>query len=140
MSKYILLVMLFSTCLIAACDKSDNTKLNAEKSLELSKKCSDQSVIAFKQLGYKIGTLDGYENHYNLKLNKCFILINSYESNYFSKSLIDAFELKSYAWFSQGIKKGGEYFHCELTVPGESNKICKTINEYDKFVFTYMNE
>ncbi|MBU3562836.1 MULTISPECIES: hypothetical protein [Polynucleobacter] len=136
--------MLFSTCLIAACSKSDNTKLSAEKSLELSKKCSDQSIIAFKQLGFKVGTTDFYENHYNNKLNKCFILIQSpIATASANKQLIDAFELKSYAYWEvrfDNKKLENAFQVCEITIPNEPKKLCKSADDFDKFVSAYMNE
>src|ERR1700722_6529149 len=45
--------------------------------LEYQEKCAEQARRAFHDLGYKSQGPAGYENHYNAKLNKCFVLVEN---------------------------------------------------------------
>lgn len=72
-----------------------------ENSFSLQEKCSNVSTKFVANNGYKDGdgfTFD-YKNHFNSKLNKCFILVNSYNANTDSQfiDLYDALESKHYA-------------------------------------------
>jgi hypothetical protein len=69
--------------------------------LTLQTKCSDAAGKFFANKGYKINDGFDYKNHFNSKLNKCFILISSYNANsdFLSVDLYDAIEGNHYAMY-----------------------------------------
>jgi hypothetical protein len=95
------------------------SQANAQGTLALQEKCSKAAEEMFYK-GYKttmtksetLGTcINSYENHYNKKLDKCFILDRSDcfkkdESSLFI-SLWDVFEQKEYATYSAFRDKEG---------------------------------
>ena len=56
-----------------------NTKQTASENLDLQAKCSRQADFTFKEGGYGKNNYATYVNHYNSKLNKCFMEISSIE-------------------------------------------------------------
>ena len=92
---------------------------NAQSPLALQEKCSKVAKEMFYK-GYKSTTtkneslgscINSYENHYNKKMDKCFILSSSNchkkdESSVFG-SLWDVFEQKPYAQYSAFYDKKG---------------------------------
>lgn len=66
-------------------------------------KCSQQAQQFFTSHGYKDsdGITFSYTNHFNSKLNKCFVLVNYYglSTDILSMDLYDALEGKHYAGF-----------------------------------------
>jgi len=84
-------------------------------------------------------TIDTYMNHYNKKLNKCFILIDEkvYPKDQLihmteSRILFDANENKEYG--SAGTMNDGS-FYCDML-----NKECCSINEWNTLLEPYMEE
>lgn len=69
--------------------------------LSLQTKCSDMAGKYFASKGYKNSDGFDYKNHFNSKLNKCFILISSYDANsdFLSVDLYDAVESNHYAQY-----------------------------------------
>lgn len=117
---YLLFVGAVSLMLVGAgCENTDEVgRLNRENSelktqlaqqqkpndLELQAKCSDMAKNYFVGRGYKDGdgfTFD-YINHFNAKLNKCFIQISSYSPNDDARfiDVYDAVEGKHYASYN----------------------------------------
>ena len=47
--------------------------------LDLQKKCADEANAMFKELGWNKKPFASYNNHYQQKLNKCFIRIEDRE-------------------------------------------------------------
>jgi hypothetical protein len=83
--------------------------------------------------------ISSYQNHYNKKLNKCFILVKT--TSYLKvkkrdvllvKELVDINENKFYGSFS---KSGEMIVFCNV-----SGKECKSEQEWDKLVKPYMEE
>lgn len=116
---------------------------SARENLELQEKCAKQAEASFLQNGYKYGTLDSWQSHYNTKLNKCFVTVNSMQGEIVAKNLVDAYEQRvyaSYMWKADKVKKYWEVppFECELTPPSSDVTHCKTQDEYDAFVASYM--
>jgi hypothetical protein len=70
-------------------------------SLELQGKCAEQSRKFFQEAGYTPKDLAQYEDHYNPKLNKCFVLFESTDAKttpgviWTNRDLYDAFEGKN---------------------------------------------
>ncbi len=116
--------------------------------LEYQQKCAEQAEKAFKELGYKPKDMAGYENHYNAKLNKCFIMTQSTSTNFKPtiwtyKSLFDAFEGKSYgeySWHTVKDKKFWEVppFQCKVLLASGEEHICKSDDEFQELSKFYM--
>jgi hypothetical protein len=94
-----------------------------------------------------------YQSHYNTKLKKCFILIETNglmpgleEGEFlFTKTLSDAYERRVYASYGWVSRTGQKYWEvpptsCELIPSFRQKKFCKTQEEFDDFVAQYMEE
>ena len=117
-----------------------------EEDYRLQEKCGKQCEEMFKkEFGNGLTSdenssmFSGYQNHYNKKLNKCFILVTtkSYLKDkkkdvLLTKELVDINENKYYGSFS---KSGGMTVNC--IVSGEK---CKSEEEWDLLVKPYMEE
>ncbi|MGC2247298.1 MAG: hypothetical protein WA609_11905 [Terriglobales bacterium] len=123
--------------------------LSKSESLELQERCSNQAAVAFRRDGFKTEQGDLFYNHYNEKLNKCFVQYESRDSKlypgtvYLNKVLSDAFEGKvfgTYTWHSDKDKKYWEVppIACSVTLPSGEEKTCHSPDEYDSLVKQYM--
>ena len=130
-----------------------NTKVEEKTktaSLELQEQCSKQAREQFAENGWKKEPIASFTNHYNLKMNKCFMLIESTtptkpsDGTFFvSKLLFDAFEGKSYGeydWRSDKVKKYWEVapINCKGTLLSGEEKNCHSSDEFDEIVKLYM--
>ena len=122
-----------------------NPKPSTKEIYELQEKCGKQATALFKKeygTGYdksEAGTLiSSFTNHYNVKLNKCFVLINS---NSVSKSNNDTLIMKD-LWDINDNKNCGSMvrwrkqnnpMNCSV-----DNRICKSEGEWDSLVKPYM--
>ena len=118
----------------------------------LQEKCTGKAEEVFQSLGYggtkSNGDMSAYQSHFNTKLGKCFMAIESTtvtkNGNIVnSKFLLDAYEQREYAeytWISRNNKKYWEVppFICKLIPSTASEQFCKTEDEYNKFVTNYM--
>jgi hypothetical protein len=132
--------------------KDVTAKLEAKSkaaNLELQEKCAKQASELFSSEGWAKEQMAGFENHYNEKLNRCFIMVENTDakttpgriSN--SKFLSDAFERKilaNYFWMSDTTKKYREVppFQCDVTLPSGEKKICHSSDEFDQLVREYL--
>jgi hypothetical protein len=112
---------------------------------ELQEKCGKQSKEYFeKEYGQGIRVYDGgqsetitFQNHYNEKLNKCFIIlttkgfIKNEVKSYYKKSLFDINENNEYGFFYMTTTS----FICNLF-----GKKCNSEQEWDSLVKPYMEE
>ncbi len=113
--------------------------------IELQEKCSGQAQRIFEQLGWNAKGSDSYENHYNPKLNRCFILISTWNATAVTKNLSDAYEGKvygSYVWFPS---KGKKYWEvspteCWVLLPSGEKATCQLDAEFDNLAKIYMEE
>jgi hypothetical protein len=106
---------------------------SAQSTLPLQARCDTQAHKAFQEdtdifdperKDYKAS----YKNHYNVKLDRCFIL----ESWRREQILFDA-DKRAYAELNTtGL--------CKLTPPNEQEKNCKSKKDFDAFVAKYMND
>ena len=123
----------------------------AVRSLELQRMCADQASKAFKEIGYpKQQAVDhSFENHYSVKLGKCFVIYRTYDvskvtTSSIFESLDDAFEGVNYGDFFDSIGGKNEpvpQHHvttCEISIPGKQTTYCQTQDEWDKFKAAYM--
>lgn len=111
--------------------------------------CSKQADLVLKDGGWKPENMALNTNHYNPKMNQCFVEIDSTDaasikgkvSN--SKVLSDAFENKvygSYVWISQEGKKYWEVKPMEcwvLSKSGEKQR-CESDDEFNELAKQYL--
>jgi hypothetical protein len=73
---------------------------------ELQKECGSQASKVFAQLGWKLdepinGVIADFESHYNIAMNKCFMLLHTLSTttqlSLASSLLYDAYEQREYA-------------------------------------------
>jgi hypothetical protein len=124
--------------------KLDSTKQSA--SFEFQEKCAKQA----KEYLSQFDNHDVVEslNHYNAKLNKCFVETRSESfSNGYphseTKILTDAFEGKDYGeyiFISTPNKPDylGSPAECEVTLPSGEETTCHSSDEFDALVKQYM--
>ena len=130
---------------------------STRENLELQERCTLQAEKAFKQLGYKDGgelqngVETTYRSHYNAKLSKCFIGL---ESNTFVtrtntlmgtkvKYLLDAYEKRAYGEYMWIPREGKKYWEvppvlCRLSPLSADENFCKSDEEYTAFEARYM--
>ena len=116
-----------------------NKKITESENLDLQAKCSKQAAIVFKELGYRSDKLvDSYENHYNSKLQKCFISIYQIDINNLitTRNLLDAFEKRQYASFMKNPHKNT--VNCSLGLDIQEQRLCTNEAEYNAFEKEYM--
>ncbi len=99
-------------------------------------------------MGYKPKHLAGYENHYNTKLNECFIMVQNTDATYAPtiwthKSLFDAYEGKTYGEYSWHTVKNKKYwevppFMCRVVSPSGADQFCKSDDEFQELIKIYM--
>jgi hypothetical protein len=116
--------------------------------LDYQEKCAAQARKAFNDLGYKPNDMAGYENHYNTKLNKCFVFVQNTDATHQPtiwtyKTLFDAYAGKTYAAYSWHTVKDKKYsevppFTCKVVLPSGDDKLCESDNEFDELIKTYM--
>ncbi|MES2181110.1 MAG: hypothetical protein V4493_03315 [Pseudomonadota bacterium] len=110
----------------------------AHESMELQTKCAEQAGTTYLHLGYKNDGLDSYQSHYNTKLNKCFISIQSLDNNgVVSESMFDAYEQRGYGFYIGKIGTDKPTY-CNLTPSSTEKSNCKSKDEYEVFVSHYM--
>jgi len=69
-------------------------------SLNLQEKCAKQAHEQFVNLGWGKHESAVFGNHYNQKLNKCFLQIENTDGEMTWKTVSDAFEGKVYAQYA----------------------------------------
>ena len=117
--------------------------------LESQKKCADQAAVAFRESGFAKKSMAGYVNHYQQKLNKCFVHISNtdFENNVLVvyQNVSDAFESKlygEYMWRNPERKKYSEVkpILCTVTLLSGEEKLCHSQEEFNELVKIYMEQ
>jgi hypothetical protein len=124
-----------------------NPEPSAKEIYELREQCESHAATIFKEVFSKNGmsndkdgvTYKNYKNHYNVKLNKCFVLINttSYPHSKSNDALIikvlwDINEVKKYGTMTR-LRRQSTPTECSV-----KDRICKSENEWDSLVKPYM--
>ncbi len=119
-------------------------------SLEYQEKCAQRSAQYYKENDYKIDDYHSFENHYNAKLNKCFIEIYGTDQQpdktfLTSRTIFDAFEGKNYAQYAWGSEKDKKYWEvppliCSITLPDGNTQLCKTEDEFTSLTKNLMED
>ena len=117
--------------------------------LDLQAKCSSQARTAFKEMGWDKQPFADYTNHYQQKLNKCFVQVSDYKAERGSarihRTVQDAFEGKGYAeyyWINNSAKKYSEVkpVLCKVTLLSGEEKVCSSTEEFDSLIKVYMEQ
>jgi len=126
-------------------------RLSAAASFDFQERCAKQAREQFHQLGFDKREMTGFTNHYNEKLNRCFMLVDSTDvktnpgAMWITLELFDAFEgkeLATFSWHSDKVKKYSEVppFQCDVTLPSGEKKICNSREEFDGLIKVYMEQ
>lgn len=108
--------------------------------LELQEKCAAQAARAIREDRWRM-PVTLYENHYNSKLNRCFVRTLTRDSKSASGSVFvyeavhDAFEGRNFGDYSPN--SGGVPL-CKVTLPSGETKICNSREEFDFAMRIYM--
>jgi hypothetical protein len=136
---------------LAAKNQELTAKLEAtirSANLDAQVKCAEQGRLVFNESGLKNKPLSNYTNHYNQKLNKCFVQFYSmtHEGNgpVIYKSAVDAFEGKQYAEYYWDNSRGKQAYEvkpsiCDVTLPSGEKKVCGSDKEFDELLKVYMD-
>ena len=127
--------------------------VSKQTSLELQDRCAKQARTEFKGEGNDKTPMTGFVNHYNAKLDKCFMEVSSFAGSGTGKSYVptiyrsvsDAFEGEVYAeyfWRNDTGKKYWEVapFMCKVTLLNGEETFCKTTQEYEELIKPYMQQ
>jgi hypothetical protein len=151
--RFLLLIglLFIVTSVSGAADKLTSQELDRKQIYELKERCGDRAETYFKKKygnGIKIenGTVvqTNYSNHYNTKLNKCFIRIisnvatknNKTKSFYAEYSLVDINDNRQYGnAYVTTDKDKTETPICEVL-----NITCHSHREWLELVKPYMEE
>jgi hypothetical protein len=119
------------------------------RDFSLQEKCAKQAREEFQRWGYAKEAFADLTNHYNERLNKCFLALETRSADksgsYINKFLADAYEGKQYAeysWFNIS-GSGKKYWEvvpdsCKVTMPSGQEITCKSSEEYDELIKAYM--
>ncbi|MDD4182213.1 MAG: hypothetical protein PHT53_00105 [Candidatus Omnitrophica bacterium] len=117
---------------------------SASEIMDFENKCFSAASEFFKENGFDPKN-SGFQNHYNNKLNKCFINIKSAKVGEdgrlsFYKALYDVYNRKMYGENSWKPEEGKNYWEVKPTVCSILDKPCQAIEDYENLVKIYMEE
>jgi Tfp pilus assembly protein PilV len=128
-----------------------NAKLEESTSkaatFDRQEKCAQQARAEYRSDGWEKRETAGFTDHFNSKLNKCFMEIEDTDVKQgtliTTRTLSDAFEGKVYAnyiWSSDKKKKYWEVppVQCKVTLPSGEKKLCHSSDEFDELIKVYM--
>jgi len=112
---------------------------------DVQEKCAKQALEVWKAGGWDRKKLATYSNHYNEKLQKCFIRIDTATeesgADVTFETVMDAFESKGYAEFIWKVDhKSGDSksMRCSAILPSGEAITCTSPDEFDALVKQYM--
>lgn len=119
--------------------------------LDLQEKCAKQAhseFVDFLKSPFVDRNMASFTNHYNSKLNKCFIRIDwttaSTSATYIYASVTDAFEGQVYGSYTWHTVKDKKYWEvppstCEVIPPSGSKETCHSSDEFDSLLKPYLD-
>ena len=112
---------------------------------DLQAKCAKQALDAWKAGGWDRKKLATYSNHYNEKLQKCFMQIQTTTqesgADVTFETVTDPFESKGYAEFIWKVDhKSGDSksMRCSALLPSGEAITCTSPEEFDEIIQQYM--
>jgi len=140
MKKIMLLMAIIS--LSSSVSFAVDKKLDRKQIYELRKECG-KSAAEFTERHKLCDGRGGYTNHYNIKLNTCFIHMtascnsdNVNDNKFWAESLIDINENKEHATYIGSSELANERPAMCYVV----GKQCKKLSEFKELIKPYMNE
>jgi len=123
----------------------------AASSLALQAQCAEAAANAYVAEGYgpadRSGDVTSYVDHYDQKLNKCFIEISDSSSALREITLIDAYGLQQYAdlliFFAPRYNNGGSNPVCDVDEQisdVSARAACNSQADFDAYVNPYMTD
>jgi hypothetical protein len=118
----------------------------ASAPLDLQAKCADQARKVFRDLGYKPDGPAAFENHFNVKLNRCFMQIeNTTPQGNVNRNVLDAFEGKEYGTYMWQPQEGKKYwqvppFMCDVVSTTGEAVTCHSDEEFKSLIRVYLEE
>lgn len=112
--------------------------------LDSQAKCSEQArqVFAQREGDYKKIGPAWYENHYNPKLNRCFIHVRGMRvgssRDLSFQYVFDAFEGREYGEYAQ--RADEPPWQCSVTLLSGEKKDCRNLREFSQLVRAYMED
>lgn len=120
--------------------------LSKAAGFDLQAKCADQALLAWKAGGWDRKKLATYSNHYNEKLKKCFMQIETTTeesgADVTFETVTDPFESKGYAEFIWKVDhKSGDSksMRCSAILPSGETIACTSPEEFDELIKQYMD-
>jgi hypothetical protein len=116
-----------------------------EQKMNLQERCSKQARLEFSQSGYdELKKLESYSSHYNAKMERCLIRIDSRDGVSVVAIVEDAFERRVFASYFWTNPTGKKYWEvkpstCEFYPLGQPKQVCDSIEEFDAFSEILMN-
>jgi len=110
-----------------------------KEALELKEKCAIQSGNAFTEFKKSQATTISWEytNHYNLKLNKCFLRVDGSGENLFYSRVSEAFEKTIYGNYVKNNTKD-VIVDCWVTRGTIAGSRCKSELEFETLLDPYL--
>lgn len=112
---------------------------------DLQAKCAKRALDVWKAGGWDHKKTATYSNHYNEKLNKCFMRIDTTTeesgADVTFETVMDAFESKGYAEFIWKVDhKSGDSksMRCSALLPSGEAITCTSPEEFDAIIKQYM--
>jgi len=121
--------------------KQQSDRSDPKPTLEYQEKCAEQARQTFRDIGYAEDESVTYEDHYNAKLDKCFILIRNVDAKghgtiWTYKTLLDAHEGRTYGNYRRHSVKGT--FLCKVLLPSGEPQFCESDDEFTELIKIYM--
>lgn len=111
-------------------------------SLALQGSCAKQAAIAYKDSGWAEDSMAGYQDHYNQKLDKCFVMMANTKDVggklRHIRQLMDAFEGRELGYFWTDVADPAGVIDCRVTLPSGEEQHCRGQEEFDHLVNVYM--
>lgn len=117
--------------------------------LDMQAKCANQATNMFKESGLGKERISSYTNHYQPKLNKCFVKFSTLKhegkGTSIYMSIQDAFEGKGYAeyyWINNQGQQAWQVkpFLCKVTLLSSKETNCQSQEEFDELAKVYMEQ
>ena len=122
--QLILLSSLVILIIVGGC--SDNRKIDYQLQEQCGKQCKEWFIREYDGTGYS------YVNHYNKKLNRCFIFVFGYSGDVLNEVIFDINDNTKIGGVSV-FPNGGVF--CSVL-----DKVCKSRGEWKKLIKHYMEE
>jgi hypothetical protein len=131
----------------------ENTDQPRRADVTSQRMCADQAEHVFTSEGWRLdgGVVNGiiatYTNHYNARLNRCFMMLATTSVNSADKSIsksftvADAFEGTVYGTYYDMTSQGDYIPHvmqCNLSVPNRPEITCHSTTEWQSLVAPYI--